>query len=222
MRVVWPEHKQDCKRMAQSNADIDNFLQVDLTLSSAVRLVKIYNRRDGSTNYLRLNYMEVYVGDEPRWQGNARCDPALIPTTWTLAMGQSQAWAYTFPCALTGRYVTFHIPGGGNNFINVMEMQVFAANACPTRSATGATQVGGSICAGAGWGQACTFQCLAGWQQVSGSESSACNGIEWDAPELVCQPVCPELSAPPYAASCSQSQFCATATREAACQMRTA
>ena len=51
--------------MAQTNADIDNYVTVDLGVSSAIRLVKVTNRRDGTTmtgNFIRLNYMREFIG----------------------------------------------------------------------------------------------------------------------------------------------------------------
>ena len=59
---------------------------------------------------------------------------------------------------LTGRYASMHILNS-DNLLNVAEISVFAANACPIRSATGATAMGGSMCSGAGWGQVCTHVC---------------------------------------------------------------
>jgi hypothetical protein len=198
---------QQLSNMAQTNADLDDYITVDFGVSSAVRLVKVYNRRDASANYARLNFMQVFVGDNLKYSANPSCDTTTYNPLWTLAAGQANAWSMTFPCALTGRYATFHIPGGGNDFINVMELQYFAANGCSQRTASGATQVGGSVCQAAGWGQVCAHECLPGWVQVSGSESSTCTGTEWDEPSLVCLPPCPELLAPAYSDSCQQTLF---------------
>jgi len=46
---------------AHSNADLDNFLSIDLGASTAVRLVKIINRQDCCQT--RLNGFDFYVGD---------------------------------------------------------------------------------------------------------------------------------------------------------------
>jgi len=200
---------------AHTNADTDNHFTVDLGISTAVRLIKITNRKDAS-NFGRMNNMELYVGDNPRWSLNTLCDPSLVSNQWTVPLGQATAWALTNPCILTGRYVSIHVPGGntatglGVNNINILEFQVYAANACPNRYATGATQLTGSTCSGAGYGAICTFVCNTGWVAKRGAASSACNGEEWDAPELVCAPPCPQLLPPQYVETCSQSYFSET------------
>jgi len=46
---------------AHSNADLDNFLSIDLGASTAVRLIKIINRQDCCQG--RLNGFDFYIGD---------------------------------------------------------------------------------------------------------------------------------------------------------------
>jgi hypothetical protein len=160
-----------------------------------VRALKLF----GFPNPTYSEKFEIYVGDNSNYHLNTRCPSALIPRVLGfLAPMYSTA---AFGCDLNGRYVAIHAPG-----LNVVlqEMQVFVANLCPARMATGATQLGGSTCQNAGWGQVCTYVCNAGFVPVVGSESSTCNGASWDAPELICRRTCPDLLPPPYAVSCSQ------------------
>jgi hypothetical protein len=110
-----------------------------------------------------------------------------------------------FQCSLTGRYAIFQVPNSPDSWLNVAEIQVFAANYCPQRSAVGATQIGGSVCTGAGYGQVCSFVCLPGWIIVSGGLSSTCGGDAWDDAPLVCAPPCPLLAPPTYTETCQQT-----------------
>jgi len=98
-----------------------------------------------------------------------------------------------------------HVPNSLDSYINVAEIQVFAANYCPPRTAVGATQIGGSVCTGAGYGQVCSFVCLPGWIVVSGGLSSNCGGDAWDDAPLVCAPPCPLLTSPTYVEQCQQT-----------------
>jgi len=180
---------------ATSN-DIDNYLTVDLGFSSAVRAIKFI----GFPNPAYDQNFEFYVGDSSNYHQNVMCNPTYIPRL----LSANEMWQHAFACTLTGRYVTFHVP---TNNIVTTEMQVFTANACPPRTATGATQLGGSVCGSAGWGQVCTHVCNAGWVPISGSASSTCNGQAWDKPPLVCAPTCTELLPPAYSASCTQTFF---------------
>jgi hypothetical protein len=97
------------------------------------------------------------------------------------------------------------VPNSPDSFINVAEIQIFAANYCPPRTAVGATQIGGSVCTGAGYGQVCSFVCLPGWIVVSGGLSSTCGGDAWDDAPLVCAPPCPLLAPPTYVEQCQQT-----------------
>jgi hypothetical protein len=97
------------------------------------------------------------------------------------------------------------VPNSPDSYINVAEIQVFAANYCPQRTAVGATQIGGSVCTGAGYGQVCSFVCLPGWIVVSGGLSSTCGGDAWDDAPLVCAPPCPLLTPPTYVEQCQQT-----------------
>lgn len=180
---------------AASTVDPDNFLTVDLGLSSAVRAIKIYEFPN--PGYM-VNF-EMYVGDNPSYHLNTRCDPTYIPRAFGFLAPMYQTAA--FGCALTGRYVTVHAP---NTYVIAQEVQVFVANLCPARGASGATQLAGSTCQNAGWGQVCIYVCNPGWVPVYGSTSSTCSGATWDAQELVCQPPCPDVLAPLYSSSCSQ------------------
>jgi hypothetical protein len=97
------------------------------------------------------------------------------------------------------------VPNSPDSVLNVAEIQVFAANYCPQRTAVGATQIGGSVCTGAGYGEVCSFVCLPGWVVVSGGLSSTCGGDAWDDAPLVCAPPCPLLAPPTYVESCQQT-----------------
>jgi hypothetical protein len=97
------------------------------------------------------------------------------------------------------------VPNSPDSYINIAEIQVFAANYCPQRSAVGATQIGGSVCTGAGYGEVCSFVCLPGWIVVSGGLSSTCGGDAWDDAPLVCAPPCPLLAPPTYVETCQQT-----------------
>jgi hypothetical protein len=97
------------------------------------------------------------------------------------------------------------VPNSPDSFLNIAEIQVFAANYCPPRTAVGATQIGGSVCTGAGYGQVCSFVCLPGWIVVSGGLSSTCGGDAWDDAPLVCAPPCPLLAPPTYVEQCQQT-----------------
>ena len=59
---------------AHTNGDLDNFITVDLGLSTAVAMVKIHARKD-CCQY-RLNNFDFYVGDSPKW-----VSPALVRRT---------------------------------------------------------------------------------------------------------------------------------------------
>jgi hypothetical protein len=176
--------------------DPDNFFTVDLGFPSAVRAIKVIAFPNPAYN---LNF-EIYVGDSSNYHLNVLCPQTNIPRTFS----GSDGWALAFGCPLTGRYVTLHAP---INNIVATEFQVFTANACPPRTAIGATALGGAVCTNAGYGQVCTHVCDAGSIPVSGSASSTCNGEAWDKPALVCAPTCPDLIAPPYSASCTQTLF---------------
>ena len=186
---------------AHTNGDLDNFITVDLGLSTAVRMVQIHNRKDCCQ--FRLNNFNFYVGDSPNYRQNAHCPVSLMPTTFKQ---YPTGWAASFNCPLTGRYASMHILNS-DNFLNVAEISVFAANACPIRTAAGAVTLGGSVCSGAGWGQVCTHVCNPGWVPVSGSASSTCNGAVWDKPQLVCAPPCLDLVPPAYSSSCTQTYY---------------
>jgi hypothetical protein len=177
---------------AMTNNDASPFITVDLGLSTAVRMIKIHNRKDCCQ--FRLDNFDFYVGDSSDYHQNTHCPVSLMPTTFRQ---YPTGWAESFSCPLTGRYASMHILNSDNN-LNVAEIMVFAANACPIRTATGATAVGGSVCSGAGWGQVCMHECNPGWIPVSGDVSSTCNGEVWDKPALVCRPPCLDL-APPVA-----------------------
>jgi hypothetical protein len=197
---------------AHTNGDLDNYITVDLGLSTAVAMVKIHNRKD-CCQY-RLNNFDFYIGDSSDYHQNVHCPVDLLPTnalppTYTTPVTFQQyptGWSLGFRCPLTGRYASMHILNT-DNFLNVAEISVFAFNACPIRYATGATELGGSICDGAGWGQVCTHVCRQGWLPVSGATSSTCNGAVWDKPQLVCQPPCNDLPLPTYASTCAQTFF---------------
>jgi len=184
---------------AHSNADLDNFLSIDLGSATAVRLVKIINRQDCCQG--RLNGFDFYVGDSPNFRQNQKCDRSVIKPTFDGASG----WTSVFQCSLTGRYATFQVPNSPDSFLNIAEIQVFAANYCPQRTAVGATQLGGSVCTGAGYGEVCSFVCLPGWIVVSGGLSSTCGGDAWDDASLVCAPPCPLLAPPTYVEQCQQT-----------------
>ena len=187
---------------ASTTGDIDNFITVDLGLSTAVAYIKVTARTDccGANS----NNPYFFVGDSSNYHQNVPCPAAgIVPSLFTAAQG----WQMTFACALTGRYVTMHIASSASYQLQVAEVQVFAANACPDLDATGATQLAGSVCSGAGYGQVCTYVCNQGFVAVTGATSNTCNGAAWTSPALVCQPVCPDLPAPQYADSCSQSYF---------------
>ena len=181
-----------------STGDPDNYLQVDLGVSSAVRALKIFEFPN--PGYM-VNF-EVYVGDNPSYHLNQRCPDTYIPRVFGFLGPMYQTAA--FACSLTGRYVAVHAP---NTYVIAQEIQVFVANLCPARGASGATQLGGSVCQNAGWGQVCTHVCNPGWVPVYGSASSTCSGASWDQPELVCQPVCLDVVAPTYSSGCSQVLF---------------
>jgi hypothetical protein len=63
---------------AHSNGDLDNFITVDLGLSTAVRMVQIHNRKDCCQS--RLNNFDFYVGDSPNYRQNTHCPVNLMPT----------------------------------------------------------------------------------------------------------------------------------------------
>ena len=200
---------------SHTNADSDNYITVDLGFSTAVASFQVTDRKD-CCQY-RLNYASFYVGDSPNYHQNYMCPKTYIPQLWEndanngfqfgpqYVNAGTNGWQYTFACALTGRYATMHILPG--QYMNVAEIQVFAQNACPIRTAFGATQGGGSVCAGAGYGQICSFACNPGWVVKSGALSSTCNGNTWDQPQLVCAPPCPDLVTPAYAQTCQQTYF---------------
>ena len=197
---------------AHTNADLDNFITVDLGISTSVAMVKIHSRKD-CCQY-RLNNFDFYIGDSSNYHQNTHCPVALLPAnelppTYTTPVTFQQyptGWSLGFQCPLTGRYASMHILNT-DNYLNVAEISVFANNACPDRFASGANVVGGSTCAGAGWGQVCIHECQPGWVAVSGDGSSTCNGAAWDAPPLVCLPPCLDLPMPAYASSCAQTFF---------------
>jgi hypothetical protein len=208
---------------AMTNNDAAPFITVDLGFSTSVNSIKVAGRQDVWGASARLDAFEIYVGMSPLWSQNTRCDPTNIPAS-LLGLNFNTA---LFPCALTGRYVTIHIPAGtwsspswfqdpvfGNNwynqqdgYLNVNELQVFANNGCPAYVAAGATMVPGSVCVGAGWGATCAYTCNPGWIDVSGTSISHCNGAVWDSPPLVCQPPCADLPAPQYSSSCTQTLY---------------
>ena len=189
------------------------WLTIDLGISSAIGTMVIYDRTDSQGSAARMDGFTMYVGEAyPNYRQNAQCNPALIPyylSTISLSMAQLQGltmnWAALFPCQLTGRYVTLRsLP---NQFLNIVELQAYAYNSCPSRSATGAAQVSGSVCTNAGWGAVCQFQCNAGWLPISGAATATCNGAAWSGNPLVCAPPCQDLLPPPFVVAAQQTYY---------------
>jgi hypothetical protein len=191
------------------------FLTIDLQFPTAVKRITIFNRNDCCIE--RIRNFEVYVGSSTTYSKNALCPAGLVPTSLENASaivdGNIAAPnAASFPCELTGRYVTLKIlPNIGwpwDGYLHIREMWVHAANSCPARGATGGTQVTGTSCAaGSAWGSICTHQCLPGFIPVAGSTSSSCDGEAWDAAELVCAPACPDLFPVPWTETCTQTFY---------------
>lgn len=161
---------------------------------AALALTPAYARRP-----LWPRRFEVYVGDSTDWTRNTRCNPDLLPAN----MQASPFWA-EFPCQLTGRYVTVRTNLQGER-IHICEFQAFAANRCPARATAFATTIAGTTCVGAGYNTLCVQQCLPGYRATAGSTSARCRGETWDAPPLVCEPVCADLDMPTNGGSCTQT-----------------
>lgn len=168
--------------------------------------------------------------------GGTLCNPQQVPTSVPLSAtytaptyllgnanavlsaqaGQAYSAAARFNCSwptgVVGRYL--YVVGGFASSsttgqpISFRQVQVFATNSCPARSATNALQVPGSNCAaGAPYGAVCAHQCLPGYFEQSGVDTTTCNGDSWNAPQLVCAPQCQPLSAPQYAFACTQTLY---------------
>lgn len=188
-----------------ANSDLDGgYVTVDLGISTAIGSIVVVNRQDACCT-TRLNGFGLFVGDDPSYKNNAMCDPSIVPFDLSLitaamaaAQGLTIQYAARINCALTGRYLTLKAALG--NYMNLAELQAYAYNSCPPRTATGAAIVVGSVCSNAGWGSVCTFTCNAGYVAVSGSTSAVCNGAVWSEPPLVCMPTCDDLPAPPNTA----------------------
>ncbi len=197
---------------------------VDLGIPTAVKEITLYNRFDA--NYQLISSFKIVL-TQLTFQGAANtanggppaqgvvCDQVQIPpnipfsstaefqgVTYNAAARFNCSW----PTGEVGRFL--YLINAPNTFLQFREIQVWASNSCPARTATGATQVPGSICAaGSPYGSVCVHTCNAGFTASSGASATTCNGDSWNDPALVCRPECPLLPAPAYTATCSQSIY---------------
>lgn len=170
----------------------------------------LYNRVDANGAF--MNNFKVIVTALANRNSGAECDPSQIPDSILAAnVYNTKTFAARFNCSyptgLVGRYV--FITNSAGTALNFREVEVFASNKCSAaRTATNAAAVPGTSCAaGAAWGAVCVHTCLPGFEAVSGSSSSTCNGETWNDPPLVCAPPCPLLPAPDHAAGCRQTMY---------------
>ena len=196
---------------------------VDFGISTAVKEIVIYNRYDQL--WTLLDGVKVVLTDLP-FQGQSNlnnggppfagvfCEQSQIPPSIPFSStynGYPAAARFncSYPTGLVGRYL--YVLNGAGFALQLREVQVFASNSCPARTATQATQVPFSTCgAGAPYGSVCAHTCNAGYVPLSGAGTSTCNGDAWNDPPLVCVPVCPDLPAPDFAVACSQSIYSET------------
>lgn len=115
--------------------------------------------------------------------------------------------------------------------LNFCELEVWAANSCPTRASPNASPVAGSTCTGATLGSQCVQTCNGGFTAVAGAANATCLGSSWDQTvrdsgplwmlhvfsrtqnaalllqDLVCEPLCPVPTPPTPLGTCTQSLF---------------
>lgn len=193
---------------------------VDLLIPTAVKEVALYNRYDAAWSNLDSFHIllsdDLYTGAANPTNGGPpvglnMCDPSQTPSSIPFSStynGYNAAARFncSWPTGLFGRYLW--VMNGAGLQLSFREIQVYASNSCPARTATQATQVPGSACgAGSPYGSVCAHTCNAGFYAVSGEPTSTCNGDSWNDPPLVCAPQCPLLPAPAYASTCAQTIY---------------
>jgi len=185
------------------------WFQIDLGWPTAVKELRIDNTDAGFTT--NMDDFEVIISNTPQWLEGDLCDQAYLPQTITL----NQNFTARFPCyapsgspaGLIGRYVTVKIAAART--LALREVTVFATNNCskPRNSFNGVQVPGTNCAANAPYGAVCVHECPANYVRTGGNGASTCNGDSWNYPELVCEPVCPDLPPPLYAATCTQSLY---------------
>jgi hypothetical protein len=168
--------------------------QVDFGSSADIQWLRLYVRSDCCAS--RSTGLQIYIGDSPSYQYNTLCN------VYTNVL--AAPWYQDINCTLTGRYLTVLSNRLGDS-LNFCELEAYAANACPTRSAPFASAVAGTKCSGAAFGDICQLSCGAGYVAVAGSATSICRGASWDQPTLVCAPTCSDLFAPADYGTCTQA-----------------
>ena len=193
---------------------------IDLGDLTAVKTIFIVNRQDCCQQ--RTQYLEWFVGNAapPHWNENAMCPPANYPgaalvstnSVYNPSLGTLPYAAY-FPCDLVGRYLFMRAPqslgvqDAQDGQFNIAEIRVYASNSCPARNGTGVSVSTPTLCQSGTYGSVCVLTCLPGYTAVSGESVSRCDGDSWDAPPLVCSPICQDLDAPPYVGACLQTIY---------------
>ena len=155
---------------------------VDFGIPTAVKELVIYNRYDSlwsqNDNFKVALSNLPYLGEPSAANGGPpfgaiNCEQSQIPPSIPFSSvynGYPAAVRFncSYPTGLVGRYL--YITNNPGFSLQLREVQVYASNRCPARTATQATQVPFSACAaGSPYGSVCAFTCNAGFYQISGA-----------------------------------------------------
>jgi hypothetical protein len=209
----------DFNSQFHTNCAVNQWWGVDLGVeNAAVKYAYIRNRADSQWNSERFRHFSFFVGpngDLPRnnWGIFAR---DVNPEKFSRVGDAFGMWNMVDGVSTPGSEGRFDVVGYGrfffvsnppfnvnDNCLHLREIQVYVSNACPARTAVGATQIttGGRTCAnGAFFGSICEYTCNPGFVPVSGSAQAVCNGETWNGAPYVCAPACADVSAPTFSA----------------------
>jgi hypothetical protein len=194
-----------------------SFWKIDLGIVSAVKEIAIY----GSSTDANANlFTSFHVAVLPRTPGlgvlgaaevrnGQYCEssqlPDRIPSTSVYNnFNYAARFNCSFPQGLKGRYVA--IMGMLQTALMFREVEVWTSNRCHSSWVPNNAQIdpGSNCAAGAPWGAVCAATCNPGFEPISGSLTTTCNGETWNDPPLTCSRVCPPLPAPSNARDCRQ------------------